>query len=203
MADNRTIWFAAVVQEREKMQMLVLHWLIEHNTDFKTIWIKHDKDKKPKIQDGETIEETNGENDDGCVIDENGIILPHFHILLKVGEKISPKGLSGSFGRYVNFQRCSSPRSYFSYLTHRSFRASLDENKFTYPLSDLQTNDDDFLKTFLTGSVQEMDLERRVIELITSTGSVNAALQLAINGQEWDVFREIKSHSYFYSKFFQ
>lgn len=204
MADNRTIWHCAIMQEREKNQMFVFRWLAEHPQEYKTIWIRHDRDKKPKIIDGETIDNSNGENDDGCVVDETGIVLPHYHVLIKLPDKQSPQGLTCGFGHYVNFQRCSNPRSYFLYLLHRSFKASLDENKHVYEISDLQTNDDDFLKSMLTGSGHEMDIERRVFELIQlASGSVQRALHMSIEMQEWDCFKEIKRHSYFYIHFFE
>lgn len=209
LADNRTVWFAAVVQQRIKDQTRVFDWVKDHPEQFKVIWILHDKDKKPAEEMTEEVDEKEDSDNEEAREDkqhfysDSGIVLPHYHLLLRVNSRITSAGLTHQFAHYVQFRRCSNPANLFQYLVHRSFKCSFDEYKHKYDMKDLQTNDSGFLQTFLDGSDrQKIDVVRRVMELLARTGNIRTALRSAIDEDEWAVVAEIKKNSYFYSKFF-
>lgn len=212
MPDLRTVYHCAIIQECIADQLCVLEWIRGHPEMFKAIWILHYKDFKPSK--GEEPEETNDseqeeiddseqEENEHEYDDSSGLVKAHFHLLIKVNKKQSPASITHSFANYVHFRRCSSPHMYFQYLMHRDFKSSFYEYKSKYDISELQTNDDNFLNSFLLGpDSQDTDLIERIAEYFKQTGTIYGAFRLALELKDYPVIREIKGNAYFYSRFF-
>lgn len=209
MPDMRTRWHCAIIQaEGFPHQLEVAQWIQEHDADFQAIWILHDRDKKSVDSVEQEIDSENPEDDsDEHFYSDKGAVLPHYHYLLRLPDRVSPVSLSKSFCGYVNFRRCSSPLSYYKYMLHRSFAASFDECKHKYELDDIQTNDVDFYHSFFRSALGGLSDEKNVMERVFTYlqecgGDMKTALILAIDAGDWVAVKDIKTHSYFYSKFF-
>lgn len=200
MADNRTVYHCFVAQTREEQQIEVVRWLRDDAANFKLVWVEHYADKKPP----DTVKPEQLEENESDIhqYSESGLVLPHIHGLVKLPKRQSPESLTSSFAGYVHFQRCSNPHRYLQYMLHRDFKSSFDPNKHQYNFDELQTNDTAFLATLST-PIEDSDIMLRWCDYLERcSGSISAAMALAVSESDFVLVREIKVHSYFYYRFF-
>lgn len=193
-------YFRIVVQDREPRQMDVFRWLIEDDA-YETVYIRHDRDVRQTDNLGEdTSAEDTDPDEKSEEVDEDGRILPHYHMIIRTKKKVTAKTMFKRFGGYVFFQLCGDPYDSARYLTHECFRA---RKKFKYPRSDVK-GDMEFYHELLN------DGDLRAFECVSDWASLMAenehdhkrALSSAVQSGDKRLIKSIMSHGYFYKEFF-
>lgn len=183
-------YFRAVVQERETGQMDVLRWL-EKDGLYEVCFIRHDRDRRD-------ADATDADDSDCC--DDDGRILPHYHIIIRVPKKCTASTMTKRFGGYVHFQRCSDPFDYAHYLTHEVFRA---RHKFQYSRDDVRGDMDfyhELLADYDSAFMNDLKVWREYVK--DAEGDAPRAFEQALQNGNKRLIKSIMSHSYFYNVYF-
>lgn len=181
-----TRYFRAIIQATIPEQMEVLDYIRLYQP-FEACYILHWLDKKADSEDGEQMDET------------TGLVKPHYHLICRVPKKITENTMSGRFGNYVHFQRCTDPNDAALYLTHEVFRA---RHKHLYP-RDLVEGDKSFYNDLLGDS---SNVQYHCDEWLQTLKDCNYHLQTAfyavMKSGNKGLIKSIMSHSFFYKTFF-
>ena len=193
-------YFRIVVQEREPRQMDVFRWLISDEC-YECAYIRHDRDVRQVDSHGEnTAPEDTDPDEKSEEVDEDGRILPHYHVIIRTKKKVTAKTMFKRFGGYVFFQLCGDPFDSARYLTHECFRARF---KFKYPRSDVKGNLDFYHELLNDADLRAFECVSDWLALMAeSEHDHKKALASAVSQGDRRLVKSIMSHSYFYKEFF-
>lgn len=181
-------FFRFIAQADSEDQMSVARWLM-CDPLYECIWILHDKD----------VNQDDDKDDCQTTFDGSDRIKPHFHFIVRIPKKCSALTMTKRFGGYINFQRCTDPFDYAYYLTHEVFRA---RNKHRYSESEI-CGDMDFKKELRSKIGRDVDLCKQWQRYLNdANGNIQLACQFAVRDGNGALIKQLKSHAYFYERFF-
>lgn len=190
MADNRKYWFAAIFQRDFFNQMEVYRWIVSHPAEYRQVNILHDRDTC---------------SDDRVRILEDGTeqqfhlgdLKPaHYHMILRVPQRVTAKNLSGRFGNYVNFQECNDVTQYALYLTHETFDS---QAKYRYSRESIMGDKSLYYDAVDAPVVPVTDIIQRFLWYQDRYGE--GALAAAVDAGDEKLVSSVLSHAYFYKHF--
>lgn len=186
--------FMCVIQQDIDHQMQVFRWLI-NDPLYQCIYILHDKDVKVKNPSPALCKD----DEEDRYFDNSERVKPHYHMIVRIPKKCSALTLEKRFGCYVHFMICSDPFDYSYYLTHEVFRA---REKHRYDESEICGDME--LKDELRCRVgRDVDFCRQWQEYMNKEkGVIPRACALAVQDGNGALIRQLKSHGYFYEKYF-
>ena len=190
MADNRKYWFAAIFQRDFSDQMDVYRWITSHPAEYRQINILHDRDicvdDRVRVLPDGTEQQLHA-----------GDLKPaHYHMILRVPQRITSKNLSGRFGYYVNFQECTDVTQYALYLTHETFDS---QTKYRYPRESIMGDKSLYYDSVDAPSIPITDIIQRFIWYQDRYG--DGALHAAVEAGDEKLVSSVLSHAYFYKNF--